>query len=245
MTNRKPRPMACSVLLAPWLDGPVQRLQVVHRSRLALSLADRTGRVAFSVTFPSAVRLPYACVVASPASTSSSFSVGDGGLAWGDDERSRLHYRPARWWTPARPRAVDHPRLTEAVDARAVRRLSARWPALLGRGPGLTPYGDDVLCGALVALHAAGHDAAVDLAHAVSTSDLDSATTATSAALLRAACEGWCIDELAHHLRALNRSEDPAVSRSALLRVGATSGSGLLAGVAWMVPGLERREAAA
>lgn len=245
MTNQTSQPMVASLLLAPWLDGPTRSLHVVHRSRLSLSLAEDSGRVAFSVMFPAAVRLPYACVVASRAGSSSSFSVGGGVLAWGEDEASSVQYRTTRWWQPARPAPVDHPGLGEAVDTAAVHRLTRTWRDLVGRGPGLTPYADDVLCGALVALHAAGHVAAAELAHAVNTSDLEAATTATSASLLRAACEGWCIDELAHYLRALARSEDLTSTGQALSRVGSSSGLGLLQGVATVVPGLGTGKAAA
>src|SRR6476619_7211682 len=120
--------MSASVLLAPWLDGPVRRLQVAHISRLALSLADAEGRAAFGVMFPGAVRLPYACAVASPASpapTPSSLSVGDGVLAWGDDDDpSRTRYRVIRWWSPARPILGGSPRLAAAADPDGVRRLA-------------------------------------------------------------------------------------------------------------------------
>ena len=241
VTVQRAEPMSASVLLAPWLDGPVRRLHVAHRSRLALSLADAEGRVAFSVTFPGAVRLPYACAVASPARpapTPSSLSVGDGVLAWGDDDTSSTHYRVNRWWSPARPGPGSHPRLATALDPDGVRRLAATWRGSLGRGPGLTPYADDVLCGALVALRAAGHPAVAPLAAEISASHLEASTTATSASLLRAACEGWCIDELAAHLLALDRSDDPEPTRRALLGVGSSSGSGLLAGVAHALPGL-------
>jgi hypothetical protein len=243
--------MAASILVAPVIDGPHRHLHVVHRSRFALQLADETGRVDFAVTFPGAVRLPYACAVASPVSASSSFSVGDGVLAWGDDlcntcttpsttwpgvapagpTSSLVTFTVARWWRPAKPR---HHALAEAVDPAGVRRLVDTWPDLLGRGTGLTPYGDDVLCGALVTLSAVQHPDFAPLASDISAASLDERTTATSAALLRAACEGWCIDELAWHLAAL-ATPDPAsyaaASRRRLRAVGSSSGRGLLEGV--------------
>lgn len=239
MTDQKAAGMAASVLLAPWLDGPAQPLHVVHRSRLALTVADGSGRVAFSVMFPGAVRLPYACAVAPRAgtgSTSSPLSVGDGVLAWSNDGHAQVRHRVTRWWTPARPRPEHHPTLQRAVDEAAVRRLTGSWRDRLGAGPGLTPYGDDVLGGALVTLHAVGHPAVATLATEVTTSDLERSTTAISAALLRAACEGWCIDELAVHLLVLERSTDPTSSERALLRVGSSSGHGLLAGVRMVLP---------
>ena len=112
----------------------------------------------------------------------------------------------------------------------------ATWPELLGRGPGLTPYGDDVLCGALVALHAVDHPRRPELAHAIRTADLEARTTATSAALLRAACDGWCIDELHRHLTSLAAGAGMASSRAALLAVGSSSGGGLLEGLSMVLP---------
>ncbi len=230
------RPMAASVLLAPLLDGPRRALTVAHRSRLALQLADEHSRVVLGVMFPGAVRLPFGCAVASSPSASSSLSVGDGVLAWGDDV-----YTVARWWRPARPR---HRTLGAAVDPDGVRRLLLRWRRLLGRGPGLTPYGDDVLCGALVTLHAVDHPALAALRAMISATALESSTTATSASLLRAACEGWCIDELADHLAAKATGARTAETRAALLRVGSSSGRGLLEGLALIAPGNLRQVAA-
>ncbi len=61
---------------------------------------------------------------------------------------------------------------------------------LLGLGHGLTPSGDDVLSGALVALHALGEDAtAAALCRSVF-AKMISATSALSCAFLRAACDG-------------------------------------------------------
>jgi hypothetical protein len=74
------------------------------------------------------------------------------------------------------------------------------------------------------------------LAHDIGAADLEHSTTATSASLLRTACEGWCIDELADLLRCLARGEDPTSARDTLLRVGSSSGRGLIEGVATVLP---------
>ncbi|MFY9916505.1 MAG: DUF2877 domain-containing protein [Nocardioidaceae bacterium] len=225
------------MLVAPLLDGPHRPLTVAHRSRLALQLADEQGRVVLGVMFPGAVRLPYGCAVASSPSTSSSLSVGDGVLSLGDDV-----YTVARWWRPSRPR---HRSLAGAVDPDGVRRLAEQWRRLLGRGPGLTPYGDDVLCGALVMLHAVDHPSLPALRQSIGATALETSTTATSVSLLRAACEGWCIDELADHLAAVARGGPASTStRAALMRVGSSSGAGLLEGLALVAPTIDRQEAA-
>ncbi len=237
MTTARVRPMAASVLVAPLLDGPHRLLRVAHRSRLALQLADEQNRVVLGVMFPGAVRLPYGCAVASSPSTSSSLSVGDGVLAWGDDV-----YTVARWWRPSRPR---HRSLAARVEPAGVRRLVEQWRRLLGRGPGLTPYGDDVLCGALVLLHAVDHPALLTLRQSIVATALESATTATSASLIRAACEGWCIDELADHLAAVAHCSGAAAStRAALLQIGSSSGAGLLEGLSLVAPTMNQQEAA-
>lgn len=249
------RPMAASSLLAPLLDGPVTSLHVVHRTRLALSLADTTGRVVLGVSFPGAVRLPSSCALESPADPSSSISIGDGALSWDADGTDgtdgaasptcpsppgrRIEYRVTRWWRPARPVPDHHTRLAKVADHDAVHVLTESWRGRLGRGPGLTPYADDVLCGALVTMSAIGHRGFGTLARAVAETDLEACTTATSASLLRAACEGWCIDELANHLGVLAGCGDTRHTRHTrrrLLAVGSSSGRGLLDGVTLVLP---------
>lgn len=96
--------------------------------------------------------------------------------------------------------------------------------ALLGRGPGLTPLGDDVLAGALVALVATGAPAAGRLA-AETLPRAPHRTTFVSAALLHHAARGECVPELAAFI-----AGTPGAAQ-ALLRVGHTSGAGLAHGV--------------
>jgi hypothetical protein len=97
---------------------------------------------------------------------------------------------------------------------------------LLGRGPGLTPLGDDVLCGWIATHRAAG----------VPTPEIDSAvraglhrTTLLSATLLDCALHGEVLPELGRFLRAVGTDAEP--DRAVDLRaVGGTSGAGLLQG---------------
>jgi hypothetical protein len=98
--------------------------------------------------------------------------------------------------------------------------------ALLGRGDGLTPYGDDVLCGWL----------AVHRAAAVPTPEVDAAvlalsptTTLLSATLLDCATHGEVVPEFRAWIAALGTRAEPAAER-ALAAVGHTSGRGLLEG---------------
>lgn len=98
--------------------------------------------------------------------------------------------------------------------------------ALVGSGEGLTPYGDDVLCGYLAAHRAAGS----------ATDELDAEvrrllprTTVLSATLLECAMRGEVLPEVATLLTAWG-TPAAAAAEAALLRVGASSGAGLLAG---------------
>lgn len=100
---------------------------------------------------------------------------------------------------------------------------AATVPDLVGRGDGLTPLGDDVLCGWL-ALHRAAR---------MPTPDVDDAvraclhrTTLLSAELLRCALDGEVIPQFA----ALVTSSGAPAAAAALTAVGHTSGLGMLHG---------------
>jgi hypothetical protein len=84
---------------------------------------------------------------------------------------------------------------------------------LLGRGPGLTPGGDDVLAGFLIGAAAFGLDVAA-LRYAVAVL-APARTTALSAALLWHATRGECIDELAA-VAAVLTSRPPRGASSAI-----------------------------
>ncbi|MDX6297000.1 MAG: hypothetical protein QOI51_857, partial [Nocardioidaceae bacterium] len=101
----------------------------------------------------------------------------------------------------------------------------------LGRGEGLTPYGDDVLCGALLGLLASGDPRGRWLAGEIRGADLRAHTTATSAVLLRCAADGWCLPELDDVLQTVRRDCPDPAAVSRLLAVGHSSGHGLLTGL--------------
>jgi hypothetical protein len=239
--------VVASALLAPVIDGPTQTLQVLHRSHAAWQLADARGRVVLCVISPQAIRLPHAAVVPSFPRGSSPISAGGGSLGW-DGSRIKV----ARWFEPARPIL---PSLNDRLDPDAVGAFARRWPEKIGRGDGLTPYDDDVVCGGLVALSAAGHPAAAAIADEIDGADLERQTTALSAALLRMAARGYCIDALADFLTALSTeftwSADPpdqvaiAEARTSLLEVGHSSGRGLSEGVVRLLDPRSSRLAAA
>jgi hypothetical protein len=101
---------------------------------------------------------------------------------------------------------------------------------LLGRGPGLTPLGDDVLAGWFAARVAAGHP---DHVLAAAVRRRLGVTTLLSATLLDCALRGEALPQLAAWLA------DPGpTTTEALLAVGATSGAGLLAGAGLAIASL-------
>jgi hypothetical protein len=103
---------------------------------------------------------------------------------------------------------------------------------LLGLGPGLTPSGDDVLCGALIALRAVGRTGAARRLAAAVSAAAAAATSPISGAFLRAAAEGLGAEPLHEIIRELLSGGSDALPRhlDALGRIGHTSGWDALAG---------------
>ncbi|WP_249217173.1 oxamate carbamoyltransferase subunit AllH family protein [Nocardioides palaemonis] len=119
---------------------------------------------------------------------------------------------------PARQVVTAH-----GLDLPADGRLTAAHvDALLGRGPGLTPLGDDVLAGWLVVRAAAGRP---DVAVTGAVRRRRAVTTLLSGTLLDCALHGEALPQLGAWLAA----PGPA-TLAALLDVGATSGAGLATG---------------
>ncbi|WP_230879578.1 DUF2877 domain-containing protein [Planomonospora sp. ID67723] len=213
-----------------------------------------------------ATRLPNAVVLGDRlprVAVGDEASVGDGAIEFGP-----LSLRAHRWWDPAPPLGpVDPAQLARSLPAltglcdRSPRRpglegngaaallaegcaeaslLNSIMAAeqLVGLGPGLTPSGDDVLAGLLVALRhlgaAAGAGRAVWLADwlaAAVTFDARSRTTPISATLLHCAARGEASGEVLAVLRALagRQSLEPVLHR--LLQLGHTSGADLAWGL--------------
>ncbi|GEP38793.1 hypothetical protein NPS01_24560 [Nocardioides psychrotolerans] len=97
---------------------------------------------------------------------------------------------------------------------------------LVGRGDGLTPLGDDLLCGWLALHRAAGMTTpAIDAAVLA----LLHRTTLLSATLLDCALHGEVLPQFAAYVAALGTPHEPTAA-AALAAVGHTSGAGLLHG---------------
>jgi len=115
--------------------------------------------------------------------------------------------------------------------AEAVRRL-------LGLGPGLTPSGDDMVAGLMLALRLLGAAMAeamalwlADRLAAMVTRHARDRTTPVSAALLHCAARGQGSPEVAGVLRALGGLEPAPAAVARLLAVGHTSGADLAWGL--------------
>jgi hypothetical protein len=143
---------------------------------------------------------------------------------------------PLPWRPPARA-------VTELLlhGDRTPAGLAGRVGTLVGAGPGLTPSGDDVLCGVLLGLrlHRRGTPALVDeLWHAVE--PRLATTTSLSASLLREAADGYAAAPVTRLLEVLaslgssRRAEQGTVADAvrAVLAIGHTSGADLLGGLA-------------
>lgn len=139
----------------------------------------------------------------------------------------------ANWPTSALAR-VAGPRIRHLRDWLAAGIIRpTREPApldLLGLGPGLTPSGDDLLCGVLVALHAIGQIALARDLYAGIGETARFATTPLSAASLKAAAEGQSSEPLHEIIVALLANQSVAGPLGAVARIGHTSGWDALAG---------------
>jgi uncharacterized protein DUF2877 len=224
-----PGTLAASVLCRELLAGPRTSLVGSHRGRASwlLSAPEPTRWVCVSTA--EAVLLPCALVVGELPPAASSLSIGAGSL-WYDDRPVAIR----RWFTP--PRVVPGCLAGHAAPPPRLRDWLTVWSDHLGEGEGLTPYGDDVICGVLLGLRATMDPRGDGLSRAVLGLDLPGRTTAVSAALLRWAAEGWCIPQVAAVVTALATGNGIAAAVDRLLDVGHSSGRGLWAGLSLVLP---------
>ncbi|GAB3901453.1 hypothetical protein GCM10027612_64890 [Microbispora bryophytorum subsp. camponoti] len=259
---------AASEAVRPTIEAPRRPARVLAVLPLALYLEIRSEAEphVVAVVTGEATRLPNAVLLAERlggVSAGDDAWVGEGSIEVGG-----VSICVRRWWDPAPPLgAADPARLAPALGLLGrVRAASPRRPGLvpdgapalldrgcrsgslvesitaaerlIGLGPGLTPSGDDMLAGLLVALRhlgaAAGAPRAVWLANwlaAAVTYDARTRTTPISATLLHCAARGEASPEVTGVLRgaAGHQPLEPAVHR--LLRLGHTSGADLAWGV--------------
>lgn len=218
-------PAAASSLLAGLLDASAaRRADLVEVARTRASVHYETGNPdvpVLCVCLPSAVRLPNALVAGvlpTGRVTVDRGAVVGGACAW----------RVRRWWTPPRPRGLTVP---AAVSLPGIPMAGEIRPMdLVGAGPGLTPSGDDVLAGALVAAHATADPRLASWQAATRRAVRARGTTAVSLGLLRHALDGWATTEVADFVTGVcSGAVGGSVDR--LLAVGHSSGAALASGV--------------
>ena len=164
----------------------------------------------------------------------------DGCRRWAPSLPERLQADPEAWHGLAAGVDIELAPVWEAVG-HDLRRgdLAAVSGRLAGRGPGLTPSGDDMLAGVLLvcAMDPACRGALGRLARSAR-------TTTLSRAYLRWAAEGQSVQPAHALLDAAAAGDLNAMGRAArsLAAVGATSGRALMAGMALAATELPRTE---
>lgn len=121
------------------------------------------------------------------------------------------------------------PRRADVQGAPAVPMVPDAVARLVGAGDGLTPRGDDVLCGWL-ALHRAAEVPTPAIDDAIRT--WSGRTTLLSATLLDCALHGEVVPQFAAYVTAFGTTRQ-ATAEQDLLAVGHSTGAGLLEGAAW------------
>lgn len=271
MTHQAVTGVAASAALSDLLSG-APTAAVVRGSSGPASYLDAGGRIVVvegtgGAGLPDAVSVAHAGRPPLQLAVGDRVVLGDGGLTVG---RRELVVR--RWWDPyvriasthldaaavavvgatlrsvaagaggASPALADAEPLAAALRERDTAALADAAPALLGRGPGLTPAGDDVLAGVLATLRVLGPSRPAPVAGRVAaTADalaaavVDAArsrTTALSAQLLGHADHGAVALPVGDVLRAVAGRGALVAAAARLARVGHTSGRDLLAGIA-------------
>lgn len=198
-TGEPTHPGAASTVLRGLLTGPDREARVLgsHRTCVYLQVGSEVLVIesADALGLPCAVRLGIdsGSAALQGVRRTDPATVGRGVLAVGE-----LNVRVARWWAPRRPRpGIDPQRLPALALSLAGHPapvpIDAPVTDLVGLGPGLTPAGDDVLAGMLVALHHA--DARRRLAAQILPLAAQR-TTALSTTLLNHAAEGYTLPAL-------------------------------------------------
>jgi Protein of unknown function (DUF2877) len=230
---------AASTLLADLLVVPGLRLREVART--ASSVHYDTGHAevpVLCVANREAVRLPHTFVTDTLPTA---------------PELVDASWRVTRWWHPARPVGLGPPG-PERLAALGGTTYDALDPealdpdALVGRGDGLTPEGDDVLAAALVTAHATGDPRLESWRAATRAALVRRRTTAVSRGIVHHALDGYATPELAELLVVVCRGGELTGPVTRLRALGHTSGAALLDGVAYTLasrPGVPHHEGAA
>ena len=213
------------------------------------------------ITTRDATRLPNSVEIAADAADGpfAALQNGAGGeLGFASIAVGDLLVNVARWWDP-RPALppISPARLAEAlgglpadvpaIDGSALWDATTTWShgallaaarKLVGKGPGLTPEGDDYLAGAVAAVRVFGEalscSTAVEAVDSVAPHVIrmaEARTTTFSAALIRYSFRGQVAEPAGAFLRALSGRGNIEHSHARLERVGHSSGPALAAGI--------------
>lgn len=206
-----------SSLLTPLFTNRSTRLEVLGRTSELIWLAQ--DRTAFTVETgaPGRLSLPTSIFLPAALPNPEDFSLVEGQLAI-----SGFPVQISRWWSAPRARVTSW----EGPFG-----PSPKIEALMGRGEGLTPEGDDVIAGWLIMARAIQHPEFEEICDRVR--QLSSArTTSFSAALLDCAASGYGVAPLVDYVQShLTFSGEVRPARIRLLEVGHTSGRALALGV--------------
>lgn len=238
---------------AAWLGASASALYLLTRSATVLAIVthDAVRLPCAMVLSSTAAELPLTQLAPLPERRhNAAATVGAGRVEWAGPA-GVVTVAGAREWAPARVHfgrpsrvgvlalssaaaghdiGVEHDRvaaLGRVGDDPAAQFVAVA--ALLGRGPGLTPSGDDVLAGFLLGARAFGRAVPGGLA-AVATL-ARGATTALSAQLLGHAARGECVAEFAAVVAALTGRPAAPDAVGRLLAVGHTTGAALAVGL--------------
>lgn len=229
--------------------GPPISAQIVMVFRFAVYLQTATGRPV-AVCSRDAARMPFSATVPTHSSQmpTASWQLGSRGviggaqLRLGDEVLIAARFTPPTELPPVRISENTLHRLrslinqcpldlpTDLIAAAASAQTALPVSALIGRGSGLTPTGDDLLIGILAGYHAGGYD--IKPFAGTIRARLDT-TTWLSRQLIDAALGNRFSAPAAHLLSALPRSAAQWISAVNQLRaIGHTSGSALAVGIA-------------
>ncbi|OUZ11595.1 hypothetical protein BHE97_04465 [Aeromicrobium sp. PE09-221] len=249
MSERSSVAAAATTWVRERIARPSRPAEIVHRGGHAVYLDDGTDVLA--VVGVAGVRVPCAAQTTLPSlqaltGEGSAVTVGDGRLvfAGGEVRISRTVDQHVPALDPAsagsaRERLGDVVPIPIAAElpSDALAGLRAADPAaplaLVGLGSGLTPLGDDVLCGWVATMAAARRLEESPMRRAID-APLLTRTTSLSATLIRCALEGFVIPEFARLLASLRSAPsrvEPADAAATMLRIGHTSGAGLVLGL--------------
>lgn len=239
---------AVSERSAHLLAAPVREGTVLAAFPSALYVGVDDGLL--PVVARGALRLPTALVVAG-AGPRVGWAVQPGDVVTvggGEVVLPRVRVRAVREWRPRRvpvasDASVSHlpsgsPSAWRGVAAELAVRVVDGGPLttlvrrLVGAGPGLTPSGDDVLCGVLLGLRLLGHARSLPRLWDAVAQRLTTTTT-LSAALLVEAVQGYAVPPVVDLGEALVAGDGPGLPAAVdrVLAVGHTSGADLLSGL--------------